>query len=236
MGGVPVKSLWASAFAALVCSFGPRVAGAQPAPDDWIRSGVHPTREATLARGREVRSAVSVDVDGDGRPDDLLVVVAPNAQEPDSDYRRVGLVVAYHRADGWASAFVTEREEPWTEVSWGPRLASPEGPLVVVQHSSEPPDGPGTSWSYDLMRFRPTGLHVALHFNGLPNEELRFSEPAAGTILVVSSRRRYSVIQWDGVSIAAGPWRRGIWRPSTGAGLPSEPTGSHRSRRTHRGH
>lgn len=233
---VPAVTLRAFLLAGIVALCGlmaPRDAYAQRSPNDWIRTGTHPTRDGALASGREVRSAVSADVDGDGLADELVVVSAPNEHEPGSEYRRIGLVLVRHRTAGWVAEFVTEREEPWTEVSWGPRLASPDGTLVVVQHSSDPPDGPGVSWSYDLMRFGAGVDRAAVHLHGLPGEELRFTNQPDGTILVATTRRRYAVLQWDGVSMAVGPWRRGAGPSVTGA-VTSERMPHPRRRQRHR--
>lgn len=179
-------------------------AGAQPsAADEYQRQMaacyVNPiparTAERSLAVGAAVRQVSgSVDVDLDGRAEELLLVSpSENGDCPSS----AALVVRRHTGNGWVSTFLDREEtgEHWTS-GWAPAVRSGNTVFVrVVKHCDR--DDIGAD-SEELFVARSGGAMVSVASLNLPGAgRLQYSPAPGDGLIVVASNGRRVQLRWD---------------------------------------
>ena len=183
---------------------GARVVHAQPSAADAYRRQLaacyvspRPARtpENSLAFGASVRQVSgSVDVDLDGRAEELLLVSPSEGGDCPSS---AALVVRRHTGNGWVSTFLDREEtgEHWSS-GWAPAVRSGNTVFVrVVRHCDR--DDIGAD-SEELFVARPGGAMVSVALLNLPGAgRLQFTPAGGDGLDVLTARGRRVRLRWD---------------------------------------
>ncbi len=181
----------------------------------FVVRGVHPTRDATIAAGATATVQHTVDVDGDGRDDELLIIrPAPNTPLR-SDGSQSALAIACHKAQGWITRIVffsSVLEGRATNVEWLAPLRIGGKIFPMVQGDGESPD--------NARRREIIANIVSVPRDG-PIELLRqvvnattdrstFTQIDDNHVLVTSQARRpmYAVLSYENNQLAMSDWSR----------------------------
>ncbi len=144
-----------------------------------VRAGVFADRDATLAQGATATVSATLDVDGDGRDDELLVVTPPSP--PEESTSNPALVLARHVANGWTSEVVERNNDVVTTFEWRAPLRLGGVVFLVVESVEVDREEHTSTLAVTLLRARsPRGVE--------PVHEIRDANARSLTLSAVGER------------------------------------------------
>lgn len=172
-----------------------------------VRAGVFAERDATLAQGATATVSATLDVDGDGRDDELLVVTPPS--HPDELAPNPALVLARHVANGWSAEVVERNNDVVNTFVWRAPLRLDGVVFLVVESVEVDRDEHTSTLSVTLLRARsPRGVEPAHEIRDANARSLALSVVGERGVLVTRNPARYRLLTWDGTRFTATAWAR----------------------------